>query len=252
MTANNLLKTTGLLWLVLFFCSCDSSKRINKDYLLFQNDRQFPVKAKLHEMTIKAKDQLVIQIYSNSLNQEQVAIFTLAGQNYLVDQYGKIEMPIIGQITAAGLTLEGLQQTIKGRLAAHVKDPSVNVRFQGITVTVLGEVGGPGPKIFQKDQVTILDAIAASGDLAPTGLRENVTVIRDYDGVKKIHEIDLRSVTLFESPVYQLQQNDIVYVNANKTKLKALKEQKTNITQILQTGLSIFGVVTSIYLLFRN
>lgn len=235
---------------VVVLSSCDPSKRINKDYLYFQNNRELVVKARMEELTIKPKDILAIQIYSNSLNQEQVAIFNItAAQGYPVNLEGKIEIPIIGEVTAAGLTRDQLQRTISIRLKPYVKDPAVLVKFQPFSINILGEVAGPGAKTFTTDKVTILDAIGSAGDLTPTGVRENVIVIRENNGVKQMYEIDLRSAALFESPVYQLHNGDIVYVNANKAKLKSLKE-KTDFSRILQTGVSLIGVATSLYLLF--
>jgi polysaccharide export outer membrane protein len=253
MTITNCTRLLSYLLFIILFTSCDPSRKINRDYLYFQHDRDIVVRTKLEEVTIKPKDLLNIQIYSNSLNQDQAAIYNVAAQQgYLVSLEGRIEIPFLGEIVVAGQTREQLQKNLRTRLQATVKDPTVVVRFQNFTINVLGDVNSPGTKSFATDRVTILDAIGASGDLAPTGLRENVTVIRDNNGVKQLYEIDLRSAALFESPVYQLQQNDIVYVNANKTKLKALKEQKTNVGQILQTGVSVIGIATSLYLLFRN
>jgi len=237
---------------VLFFCSCDPSRKINKDYLYFQKDRDDIIRSQLKEMTIKTNDLLQIQIYSNTLNQEQAALYNITGQSYQVGLNGRVEIPVIGPVPAAGLTRAQLQENIKSKLAPYVKDPAVLVRFQQFQITVLGEVNSPGTKPFTTDKVTILDALSAAGDLTPTGRRENVTVTReDANGVRKWYEIDLRSATLFNSPAYQLQQNDIVYVNANEQKLKALKE-KPNTLGIIQTGFGLVGVVSTLILLFRN
>lgn len=253
MITANCTRFFGFIFCLLFFSSCDPNRRINRDYLYFQNDRDIVVKEKFEDITIKPNDLLSIQIYSNSLDQAQAAPFNLtAQQGYLVTPEGRIELPILGEMVVAGQTREQLQKNLRTKLQTYVKDPSVLVRFQNFKIMVMGEVAGPGTKAFPTDRVTILDAISASGDLTSTGRRDNVTVIRENNGVRQFYEIDLRSAAIFESPVYQLQQNDIVYVNANRTKLKAVKEQKTNVSQILQTGLSILGVVTSLYLLFRN
>jgi len=213
------------------------------------------VKAKVEDITIKPKDLLFIQIYSNSLVQDQVALYNIAGQQgYLVGQDGKIQLTGqgLGEMVVAGQTRDQLQKNIRMKILPYVKEPGVIVQIKNFTINVLGEVAGPGPKTFSTDQVTILDAISASGDLTSTGRRDNVTVIRDNNGVKQIYEIDLRSAALFESPVYQLQQNDIVYVNATNSKLKAVNETRTDLMRILQTALTVLGVITSLYFLFRN
>jgi polysaccharide export outer membrane protein len=250
----NCVRLAAAVCCLLLIASCDPSRRINKDYLYFQNDRKLVLNAKVEEITFKPKDLLAIQVISNSLNQDQTALFNLGGQQgYLVDAEGKIDMPLIGEVNVAGQTREQLEKNLENKIRPHVLNPQVKVRIQNFSVNVMGDVGGPGTKTFANDRVTILDAISASGDLLPTGRRDNVTVIRDDGkGNKQIHEIDLRSTTLFSSPVYQLHQNDIVYVNANEQKLKSLKEQKAGFTQVLQAGLSVIGLATSLYILFRN
>ena len=242
----------SLFALILILCSCNPSSRINKDYLYFQKDREDIIRSQLKELTIKPNDILQIQIYSRTLNQEQAAIFNITGQTYQVGLNGRIEIPVVGEVNAAGLTRTQLQENIKSRLSEQVKEPAVLVRFQQFQVTVLGEVTSPGTKPFTTDKVTILDALSAAGDLTPSGVRENVTVTREGpDGVRKWYEVDLRSATVFNSPVYQLQQNDIIYVNANTQKLKSLKE-KSNTLGVIQTGFSLIGLATSLILLFRN
>lgn len=252
MLFTNCLKFTGLLALLVLVFSCDPTKRINRDYLYFQNNRHLVVKTNLEDITIKPQDVLLIQVYSNTLNQEQAAIFNLtAGQGYTVDADGKIKMPILGELKVSGQTLEQLEKNLVLKLQPHVLKPAVNVRLQNIIVNVLGEVRSPGIKTFPKDQVTILDAIGMAGDLTDYGRRDNVTVFRENNGVRQLYEIDLRSAALFESPVYQLEQNDIVYVNANTNKLKSLKEKKDVLTSV-QTGLSVVSVLTTLILLFTR
>ncbi len=243
----------GLLTVVML-ASCDPSKKLNKDYLYFQHDREAVVKVVMREPIIRLNDVLTIQIYTKTLLQDQTALFNItAAQGYPVGLDGKIEIPVIGPVLVKGLTCRQLQDLIAEKLADQVKSPAVLVRFKEFSINVLGEVNGPGKKVFTTDKVTIIDALTASGDLTSSGVRENVTIIREeMDGVKKFYEIDLRSAAMFSSPVYQLQQNDIIYVNANKAKLKALKEKGTDPVRTLQTGLSFISVFSTLYLLFTR
>jgi len=255
MMTSNCIKFLGFLFITALFSSCDPSKRINRDYLYFQNDRDIVVKAKIAEPTIKPNDLLNITIYSNALNQEQAAFYNLAGQQgYLVGLDGKIQLSGegLGEMVVAGQTPDQLQKNIRSKLLPYVKNPGVVVRIQNFMVNVLGEVRSPGPKTFPTGQVTILDLISSAGDLTETGRRDNVTVIRDNNGVKQLYEIDLRSAAIFESPVYQLEQGDIVYVNATNAKLKAVKETKTDLSRIAQIAATAIGVLTSLYFIFRN
>ena len=236
---------------VIFLSACNPANKINKDFLYFQNHRDNLGKVELKDLPIQPNDLLNIFIYSKSLKQSDAELFNIpAGQGYIVDAKGMIELPIIGQVVASGLTLSQLQQSLQQKLLPYVKDPSVLARFQQLKINVLGEVNAPGVKSFPTDKVTILDVISLSGDLTENGRRENVMVIREENGTRKMYELDLRSANLFRSPVYQLQQNDIVYVSANNKKLKALKDKKDPIrtiqliTTIISVGASITLLIT--------
>jgi polysaccharide export outer membrane protein len=175
-------------------------------------------------------------------------------QGYQVSLAGTIDMPIIGSIKAAGLTREQLQQILSQKLTPYVKDPSVIVRFLNISINILGEVRSPGIQNFNIDKITILDAISAAGDLTDYAKREDIMVIREEAGRRNFYTIDLRNGNFFQSPAYQLQPNDIVYVGANKTKLKTLNvdpeaQRKTN---TIITGASfIITIVTFIITLTK-
>ena len=167
--------------------SCVSSKKML--YLqgadkLHENPQKI---AGVYELRIKPDDQLLITI--NSKAPELLAPFansqvlgsnsTNIGQEttgLLVSQNGKIEIPVLGEMQAAGLTRQELADVIKNKLieGEYIKDPTVLVRFKGAKIVVLGEVGSPGVKDLPSERVTILEAIGMAGDLPPTAHRENI------------------------------------------------------------------------------
>jgi len=227
---------------------CSSSKKVNTDFLYFQRSLDSIETIQRTPVLIKINDLMSIQIASRSLNQEQVAIFNLPGtganestRNFLVDSDGYIDLPLLGNVRAAGLTREQFQAGLREKLSGFVKDPAVTVRFADFKINVLGEVKAPGTHTFDKDRVTIIDAISASGDLTDFGKRSNVVVIREESLTRKYYNIDLRSGTLFQSPVYLLEPNDIVYVNATDKKLKMVNSNPDG-----QKGWQLFFGITSV------
>ncbi|TDH24632.1 hypothetical protein EXU57_14950 [Segetibacter sp. 3557_3] len=242
--------TISILALVL---ACGTSRKINHDYVYFNRGAD-TVNAQQQETTIRPNDILSIQVASKTLNQEQASIFNLpnsngAAQGYRVSQSGLIEFPVIGSVNASGLTREQLQQQLAQKLTDYVKNPSVLVRLLEFKVNVLGEVRLPGTKKFTEDRVSIIDALSAAGDLTDFGKRDDVTIIREENGKQIFHKVDLRNKDIFESPVYILQPNDVVYVGPNKNKLKNLSvdpeaQRRTSLI------FSIVGVVISIGTLF--
>jgi polysaccharide export outer membrane protein len=238
------------LSLLVIVSSCGSSKRINTDYLYFKSGSD-TVSMPAKKTNIQPFDILSVQVISRTLNQEQAAIFNYpagkdgiqSAQGYQVNTTGNIEMPVIGQVKAAGLTLEELEVSLSEKLNNYVKNPGVIVRFLQFDVNVLGEVRNPGIQKFKTDKVTVIDALSSAGDLTDYGKREDVVVIREQYGKKITYRVDLRNRAIFESPVYYLQPNDIVYVNPNKHKIKNL-----DVDPAAQRRTGIFFSVTSILL----
>ena len=227
-------KILFILSAVLLLSSCATVK----DIAYFQNKNvDHPEKIDKHAgIVIQPKDQLSIVV--SSRNPELVAMFNLpvvsyqAGSEfntvsaqqrlmgYVVDNDGQIDFPVLGVLNVAGLTRWELSELIKKELLdkQYLSDAVVTVEFMNFKVSVMGEVGAPGTYAIQGDKVTILQALSMAKDLTIYGERQNVSVIRERDGVRTIYEINLCNVDLFKSPAYYLQQNDIVYVQPNKYK----------------------------------
>ena len=132
-----------------------------------------------------------------------------------------IDFPVIGQVKIAGLTAEKTKELLKEKLSNYLKDPIVNIRLKNFTVTILGEVKSPGTYPVIGEQITILEALGLANDLTIKGKRDNILVIRDFDGTKVYHRINLTSKEALDSPVYYLTQNDVVYVEPNKSAITA-------------------------------
>jgi len=139
-------------------------------------------------------------------------------QYYMVDEQGDVELPVLGKIHVEGLKRSEVAEHIKSQLENQVVNPLVQVSLIGARVSVLGEVNRPGHVSLGQGRLTLLDALAAAGDLTPYGQRDNVLVTREVDGKLQMARIDLRSADLFTSPYYYLQQNDVVYVSPNKVR----------------------------------
>lgn len=138
-----------------------------------------------------------------------------ASFGYLVSSDSTITMPVIGKINVAGLTKVEATEKIQNKLGEFLNNPSISLRILNFKVTVLGEVENPGTFSIPNERISILEAIGIAKDLKITGKRKNVLVIRTENDVKQEYRVDLTSKNLFESPVYYLKQNDVVYVEPN-------------------------------------
>ena len=139
-------------------------------------------------------------------------------QYYIVDENGDITLPVLGAVHVAGLKRTEVAEQIKSLLETQVMNPLVQVSLVGAKVSVLGEVNTPGQVPITTGRLTILEALAAAGDMTPYGKRDNVLVTREVDGKMQMARLDLRSTELYASPYYFLQPNDVVYVSPNKVR----------------------------------
>lgn len=168
---------------------------------------------------------------------------------YKVDRNGNIDFPGIGTIHVAGMTTMQLKTDLTERISKMVKDPIVTVDLVNFKVNVLGEVGNPQMIPVETERFTVLDALAACGDITPFGERENVLVMRTRDdGVMEYAVLDLRDASTVKSPYFLLQQNDVVYVRPNKLKSDNSKYNQNNgfKLSVVSTIVSMASVVASV------
>ena len=167
---------------------------------------------------------------------------------YTVTPEGYIDFPVLGNIKVAGMTRSELAGFIKGELMGRelAKDPVVTVEFANMGISMLGEVTAPGLYGINQDRINLLEAISMAGDLTILGQRENVAVIREVDGQVKTYRVDLTNFKeLANSPVYYLQQGDIIYVEPNANKKR---QTTTNGNNIVSTSfwISVASLLTSV------
>lgn len=250
--------------MIVLFTGCAGQKKV-----LYLQDMEEQEKLKIsgsYDVKITYDDLLGITV--NSRNPELTVPFTLQtgsastssatgtsggsglkGIEYLVDSNGEIDFPVLGKMRVVGMTRMELTNYIKRRLIDedYIKDPIVIVKFLNFKVSVLGDVSSPGIINVNSDRITIFEAISHAGDLAITGRRYNVTVIREENGERVPYYLDLRSKDVFDSPCYYLQQNDLVYVepNKNKTRLGNTNQFKniTTWTTLISFAISVITLI---------
>ena len=163
---------------------------------------------------------------------------------YTISNEGSITLPAVGVVEVAGLTTEQAARRIEERIKGKnlINDPEVTVRLLNARVAVLGAVKSPQVVNLTSERNTILDVLAQCGDIADTGLRQKITLYRDENGVLKKYPIDLTTTDVFQNPAYYVQQNDLVYVEPNKSQTVKSSAFYT----FLGAGASIVGVIASV------
>ena len=241
------------------FALCISSCVSNKKIAYFQFDEidQENV-SNVYKTVFKPDDLLQITISSDDLaavkpfNLPAVAFSaatnSVAGQaqqlSYLIDSKGEIDFPIFGKLKIGGLTREETIFLLMAKLAPdYVKNPTINIRISNFKITVQGDVSNPGTFAIPNERVTILDAIGLAGDLNISGKRDNVLVIREEGNLKKEYRVNLLSKKTYTSPVFYLQQNDVVYVEHNYARIQSASSNTNTGLFISITG-TLIAIVT--------
>lgn len=165
-------------------------------------------------------------------------------QLYLVDKDGTIPFAGLGTIKVGGMTRSQVIAMISEKLKTYINEPQINFRIANYKVTVEGEVNRPGVYKIATERITLLEALAQAGDLTVYGKRDNILVIREQEGKKTYARVDLTKADFFQSPYYYLAQNDVVYVEPNKTKINA-SAVGPNITVIF-TGISLLITILAL------
>ena len=227
-----------LLALPLLVASCTSYK--NVPYLQTPKTvTDFEEILPLYDAKIMPKDLLSITI--NTTDPQAAAPFNLTVQTplnaaltnintttqptlqqYLVNNVGEIDFPVIGRLKVGGLSKNEAEDLIRERLKPYLKEePIVTVRMANYKISVLGEVARPGSFTISNEKVNVLEALAMAGDMTIYGVRDDVKLIReDVNGKREIINLNLNNAGIVTSPYYYLKQNDILYVTPNKTKAK--------------------------------
>ena len=214
-------------------------------------------------MTIVPEDELKIIIHSEV--PEAVAMYNLplasvvdsretkttSTQSILtftVDKHGYVTLPVIGKLYVMGKTLEEVENMVRAEVSKQVNNPYVSVKLWNFRVNVLGEVNVPGVKWANKERYSILDAIGDAGDLTQYGKRDNVMLIREENGTKRIYRFNLNDVKMLESPYFYLRQNDVVVVEPNDIKKENSKYNQYNgyRLSVVSTVVGVASVIASL------
>ncbi len=245
-----------ILFSFLLIVSCST----NKNVVYFQDATAYETIVDDSPFVTKLKVDDLVSIHVSTLDPEASEPFNLfrgASEggfspeqvDYLVDKNGEIEFPVIGKVKISGLSPDETSELLREKLTDYLKDPIINIRLRNFTVTVLGAVNRPGTYEVNGEKITIMEALGLAGDITIKGRRDNVQVQRDFDGAKVFYDVNLNSKEALKSPAYYLTQNDIVYVEPNKSgKTESVLDQRATIAASIISVL----ITSTVIILTRN
>ena len=238
-------KTFPALLAMLALVSCTTAKQMS--YLLdMAYNTDYPV-TPAPELIIQPDDCLGITVSSST--PELAAPFNLfsegkANLKYVVDMKGNIEFPVLGTINVWGATLSQIRNGIADGIRANgfIKDPIVNVTLENFSVTLIGS-GGNAVVPVKGSSINILQLLATSGGgLTNHSDISDIMVIRTENGIRRSYSVDLTSKDLFDSPVFYLKQNDVVYIKPKGVKLSASGQTTMS---FVTAGLSLLSIIVN-------
>lgn len=249
-----------LLPLVLTGCSSyQKSLYLQNDAVINQSTQ-----GQLYDFRIMPKDLLTIMVsttdptasapFYRKLGQDKDATSSNTGMqnaallDYLVDNNGEIDFPVLGKIKVTGMTTRECEALLRDKLKPYLKEtPLVTVSSSNYKFSVLGEVNAPGTYTVQDEKVTIFEAIAQAGDMTLFSIRDDVQLLReDSEGRRQVIHLNLNDANITQSPYFYLQQNDVIYVKPTKAKVRT-NTFNSNASMWI-TILSVLTSVTSLVL----
>lgn len=244
-----------VITIITLFTSCASREKIvyyqDVDSVLLNNatNSQFNTRLRADDLLmiiVSAEDieaaapfNLINSMTSNPLN--PAASGQMQQQLYLVDNEGYIQFPVLGKIKLGGLSRDEAIKYLTSEISQYINNPIINLRIMNFKVTVQGEVIKPGVYTVTSERLTLAEAIALSGDMTVYGKRDNVLIIREIEGKKVPIRVDMTKADFMTSPYYYLNQNDIVYVEPNKTRINS-----SVVGPNLSLGLSALSLLVTI------
>lgn len=212
------------------------------------------------EIRLQPGDRIRIQVFSEDpalavpfnagiITSEGGAVATMMN-TYTIDKDGNIDFPVLGSIHFEGFTLKEVKDYLGGQIRdlGYIKNPVVSVTMDNFQVIVMGEIN---PHILQVDgeSVTILEALIQGTQARERVRISDVMVIRTENGQRMAYSINLQTKDMFDSPVYYLQQNDIVYV---KLKGWRMSQNFQTVMGLVGTGMNFATMLTTLMLYFKQ
>lgn len=184
-------------------------------------------------------------LYTDGINSSSPSYSRDNDFRYTVDQQGCITFPLLGDLLVQGMTIEEVENFIERRIKeeSYISDPIVTANFKNFQITVLG-MAGSGNYTINKDRLNLIEALAMIGSIPNNALIDDIMVIRNQDGFRTAYTVNLKTKDLFESPVYYLQQNDIIYIKPSKYASDGRMER---IRTVLSNVVSLINLVSNFF-----
>lgn len=167
---------------------------------------------------------------------------------YLVEEDNCIDYPYVGRLEVKGKSLREVKLLLEEKLSGMLHGFSVDVRLANRSFSIIGE-SGSGRYNIPREQLTIYEALAMSGDLSLYANRKDVHIIRQTPEGTKVMKFDLRSKSIIDSEFYFIQPNDVIYIPFDSAKHWGANHFTSVLSMTFATvsfGLFVYSIVDAI------
>ncbi len=213
------------------------------------------------DLVIQRGDQLAINVYTTDPLAAAYYNQPMGGQalgnmlqtigqtngtiiGYLVDENGEITFPKLGNFKVLGLTQQGLRDTLEHWVKPYAKDAVVSVRLLNFRVTFINANKASTVTILN-NKTNILQFFGNVGGVDWMDKRDDLMLIRQVNDQRTVYRLNLTDKSIFSSPAFYLQPNDVVYVEPNKRKFLETNAQLINLFTGVMSALSIIIVLVN-------
>ncbi len=218
---------------LVLFHSLDANRTDTRNHLV----SRVSVSSRYTAYRIKRYDRLMVNLYGD---------FDLAlpPKGLLVDDTGRITLPLIGRVRVTGLTQPQAAGRIQTSLRRFYPDAIAAVEVLDKEVYVVGDVTKPGAIPLLHEKTTLLKAISHAGGFKDSANKEFIYLVRKRGSKARLTRLSLSGSASLKNAFLTLLPDDIIYVAPNTAKLINLGPVET--LKIIGAAMSPFSAVKTL------
>ncbi|MFT4525324.1 MAG: polysaccharide export outer membrane protein [Bacteroidia bacterium] len=243
----NLFKLTKFLPpIIVFFALSMSSCKVQNMFVEdkhYEIDSTFFLKPELYEHVVRPGDKITISVWDHD-DLSIGSIYTIHNSNEVFGKWvtvgidSTIPVPKLGRVHIAGLHISEVESLLTEKMSKYVVNPAITVKVLNKEVNVIGKVRTPGQYTLEKDQTTIIDALAMAQGTVYYADKKHVRLVRDG----KTYILDLTKLDAYHLTNLTVRAGDLLIVPSKKA---SVFDQKINVIIPFASAISALTIAAS-------
>jgi polysaccharide biosynthesis/export protein len=165
-------------------------------------------------------------------------------QDYLVQQDGTVELPLVGTIKAAGMTTRALEDQLEAFLTKDYLNPFVQIRLTNQRLTIFPGKNSAQVITLQNTNTSLIEVIAMANGIREDGRANSIKLIRKKDNKRLIYKIDLSTIEGLKYGEMLVQSNDCIYIDSNPRITREILKEIAPWLSVFSSSLAIYAIFT--------